>query len=166
MQILGTVHFALASIALILGAAVFLKQKGSRAHRALGYLYSSALILVNLSALSVYEDASGPGPFHALALISLATLAAGFLAAYLRRPKESWLDLHAYLMSWSYVGLVAAGVAQMVTMLAGPGSRQVVIPTISIVLLGGLLIHKRVPKILLGLYPRLGRPRSIGPGSD
>lgn len=154
MQIIGTVHFALASISLILGAALFLKQKGSSAHRVLGYLYSSGLLLVNLSALSVYEGSSGPGPFHMLALISLATLAAGFSVAFLRRPKNSWLDLHAYFMSWSYVGLVAAGVAQTATKLAGPGSLQVVIPAILIVLVGGLFIHARVPKIVLDLYPR------------
>lgn len=154
MQILGTVHFAFASIALILGFAVFFKPKGTSAHRVLGYLYSGGLLLVNLSALSVYEDSSGPGPFHTLALISLATLAAGFLAAFLRRPKDSWLNFHAYLMSWSYVGLVAAGAAQTATKFAGPGTRQVLVPTILIVLVGGLLIHTHVPKILVGFYPR------------
>jgi uncharacterized membrane protein len=157
MQILGPAHFALAIACLILGAAVFFQQKGGSRHRVLGYLYSGALLLVNLSALSVYEDSSGPGPFHVLALISLVTLTAGFVPAVLRRPTDSWLHLHAYFMSWSYVGLVAAGVAQMTTKLAGPGSLQVLIPTVSIVLVGALFIHARVPPVLSGVIQREAR---------
>ena len=158
MQLLGIVHLALAIASLVLGAVVLFQQKGGPRHRVFGYLYSGALLLVNLSALSVYEDSSGIGPFHILALISLATLTGGFVPALLRRPSGSWLDFHAYFMSWSYVGLVAAGVAQMVTMFAGPGSLHVVIPTVLIVLVGALLIHGRIPQILSGLTRGEVRP--------
>ena len=150
MQILGTVHLALAIASLIIGAVMLSQHKGGLRHRVLGYLYSAALLLVNLSALMVYVDSSGFGPFHVLALISLATLAGGFIPAVLRRPNDSWLDIHAYFMSWSYVGLVAAGVAQITTNVAGAGTIQVVIPVILIVLVGVLLIHGRVPHILSG----------------
>lgn len=148
MQLFGIVHLVLAIAALVLGAAMFAREKGGSRHRSLGYLYSLALLLVNLSALSVYADSSGFGPFHVLALISLATLAGGFVPALLRRPGGAWLDLHAYFMCWSYVGLVAAGVAQMSTMLAGPGRLMVVAPAAIVVLAGALLIHGRVPRIL------------------
>lgn len=150
MQTLGAVHFALAIACLALGAAVLLQRKGGSRHRLLGRLYAGALLLVNLTALTVYEDSSGPGPFHVLALISLATLTAGFVPAFLRRPKGSWLSLHAQFMSWSWVGLVAAGVGQMATMFAGPGPLQVLVPAALIALIGGLVIHTRVPKILAG----------------
>ncbi len=158
MELLGTVHLALAIASLILGAAVLFRQKGGSRHRVFGYLYSGALLLVNLIALSVYENSSGLGPFHILALISLATLTGGFVPAFMRCPNGSWLELHAYFMSWSYVGLIAAGVAQMVTMFAGPGPHHVVIPTVLIVLVGALLIHGRVPQILSGLTRGEVRP--------
>jgi hypothetical protein len=107
---------------------------------------------VNVSALSVYEDSAGVGPFHILAVVSLVTLISGFIPAFLRRPVSSWLDLHAYFMSWSYVGLVAAGVAQIATMSSSlPGWFAVGLPSILIVIIGGLLIHTRVPKILAAL---------------
>ena len=148
---LGTLHVALAVASLTLGAAVFIRRKGGGWHRSLGYLYAGALMLVNVSALLVYEETSGPGPFHVLAVVSLATLAAGVVPAFFRRPVGSWVGSHAYFMSWSYVGLVAAGVAQAATMLAGPGVLPVVVPTIIVVVVGALLIHSRVPGILSGL---------------
>lgn len=151
MQALGIVHLALAIACLALGGAVFFQRKGGSRHRLLGYLYSGGLLLANVSALTIYEDSSGLGPFHVLALISLATLTAGLVPAFSRRPKDSWLDLHATFMGWSYVGLVAAGVAQMTTTFAGPGTLQVVIPTAFIVLAGGLAIHTRIPKTLSAL---------------
>lgn len=157
---LGTVQTALAIASLTLGAIVFFQQKGGGRHRFLGYLYTGALLLVNVSALLVYEESSGLGPFHILALISLATLSGGFIPVFLRWPGDSWLEAHAYFMSWSYVGLVAAGAAQMVTMFIGPGVLQVMIPTVLIVLVGALLIHSRVPEILPGFARGKMRPNN------
>lgn len=53
---LGTIHVVFAITAITVGAAMFLLKKGGRRHRTFGYLYSAALLLVNLSALSVYQD--------------------------------------------------------------------------------------------------------------
>ena len=128
---LGTIHVVLAIAALILGATVACRSKGDRRHRTLGYFYAISLLSVNVSALSVYEDSAGVGPFHILAVVSLVTLISGFIPAFLRRPVSSWLDLHAYFMSWSYVGLVAAGVAQIATMSSSlPGWFAVGLPTV------------------------------------
>lgn len=156
---LGTAHVALAIASLILGAMIFLQQKGGRRHRRLGYLYAGALLLVNSSALLVYEDSPGFGPFHILAMVSLATLSGGFIPAFLRRPADVWLEFHAYFMSWSYVGLVAAGASQMGTSLVGPGWSPVVIPTVLIMVVGALLIHGRVPGILSRFAHRRPGPR-------
>ena len=149
---LGTAHVALAIAALIIGAAVAFLPKGGRRHRTLGYFYAISLLLVNVSALSVYEEAVGMGPFHILAVISLLTLISGFIPAFLRRPVSSWLYLHAYFMSWSYVGLVAAGVAQIITMSSSLSAWVAVgLPSILVVIIGGVLIHTRIPKILVAL---------------
>lgn len=158
-RMLGTIHIVLAIASLVLGAVVLLQKKGGKRHRRLGYLYSVALLLVNLSALSVYEESEGPGPFHVLALISLATLIAGFAPAFLRKPRNAWMNLHAYFMSWSYVGLVAAGVAQMATKVSSlPGVIAVGLPSVLIVVGGGLLIHRQVPQALIALTSRNVRP--------
>lgn len=146
---LGTVHVIFAIAALIIGAVVAFRPKGGRSHRTLGYFYAILLLTVNVSALSVYEEAVGMGPFHFLAIISLITLISGFIPAFLRRPVSSWLDLHAYFISWSYVGLVAAGVAQIVTIWSDlPAQFTVGLPSMLVVIIGGVLIHTRVPKIL------------------
>jgi uncharacterized membrane protein len=146
---LATVHVVFAIVALTFGAAVACRPKGDKRHRALGYFYAISLLLVNVSALSVYEDSAGVGPFHVLAVVSLITLLGGFIPAFLRRPAPWWLDLHAYLMSWSYVGLVAAGVAQIATMSSSlPGWFTVGVPSVLVVLVGGAIIHLQVPKIL------------------
>lgn len=146
---LGIVHIVLAIAAIAIGAAMFLRKKGGRLHRGLGYAYTVALLLVNLSALSVYEDSGGPGPFHVLALISLATLSAGFFPALLRLPGNGWIHRHAYFMSWSYVGLVAAGVGQMTLKASDlPAIVAVGLPSVVVVLLGGFLTHRLVPEAL------------------
>lgn len=157
---LGTVHVVLAVAALITGGVVALRPKGGRKHRTLGYFYAVFLLSVNVSALSVYEEIVGMGPFHILAVISLGTLISGFIPAFLRRPVSSWLDLHAYFISWSYVGLVAAGLAQIVTMWFNlPAWFAVVLPSIVVVIIGGVIIHTRVPKILSELGSENHQPK-------
>lgn len=149
---LGITHVIFAIAALIFGAVVACRPKGNRKHRITGYFYAISLLLVNVSALSVYEDLPVMGPFHVLALVSLLTLTAGLTPAVLRWPVSWWLGLHGYFMSWSYVGLVAAGVAQLVTMSSGlPAWLTVGLTSGLVVVIGGALIHARVPRILANL---------------
>lgn len=148
----GMIHVVLALVAIVAGGAMFLRKKGGRLHRQLGYLYSVALLLVNISALAVYQHSGGPGPFHILALISLATLSAGFLPAFLRAPRHGWMHRHAYFMTWSYVGLVAAGVGQLAIKFSDlPASIAVGLLSSVVVLMGGLLTHRLVPEALMGM---------------
>ncbi|HBX66631.1 MAG TPA: hypothetical protein DEG32_10920 [Balneolaceae bacterium] len=48
------------------------------------------------------------GPFHVFALISLGSIFGGFIPAYLKKPKDTWLEYHYEFMNWSVVGLYAA----------------------------------------------------------
>lgn len=159
---LGTFHIIFAIAALILGAVVFCRLKGDRKHRVIGYFYVFSLLSVNVSALSVYEDSASGGPFHILAVVSLVTLICGFIPAFTHRPKSWWLSLHAYFMSWSYVGLVAAGAGQLATMLfSKPVMFTVGLPTVLIVIVGGVLIHSRIPKILTENSSGKGEPNKL-----
>src|SRR5262249_2204250 len=111
LSTLGAAHLAASLAALVLGFAVILDRKGTPAHRLIGSGYVVAMILLNVTALGVYRLTSSFGPFHALALISLAIVARGIAAVWRRRT--GWLKTHYYCMAWSYVGLLAAASAEV-----------------------------------------------------
>ena len=85
-------------------------RKGTPRHRLAGRLYVFFMWALNVTALMDYELFGYFGPFHWMALISLATVIAGHLAALRKRP--GWRQFHAYMMSGSYVGLIAAAFAE------------------------------------------------------
>ena len=117
MDTIGFLHTAFATAALLLGPAVFFRRKGDARHRALGYAYVASMALLNATALLIYKLFGGWGVFHWGALLSLATLAMGFVPAVRRRPKGGWLKWHYMGMSWSYVGLCAAAASEFFTRL-------------------------------------------------
>jgi uncharacterized membrane protein len=110
MNPLGTAHLTAACIALLLGFLVLLAPKGDQLHRLFGAGYVTAMILVNLTALGLYGLTGNVGPFHALAITSLAVTVWGVLPA-VRRP-AGWLARHFYAMAYSYIGLLAATCAE------------------------------------------------------
>ena len=109
---LGAAHGAAAIAALAFGLLVLAERKGTNAHRALGSAFVVAMVATNLTALGIYRLTGHFGPFHLLALISLAMLARGVVAA-IRRP-PGWLATHYYCMAWSYLGLVSAAAAEVI----------------------------------------------------
>jgi uncharacterized membrane protein len=115
MSTLGAAHFAAALAALALGLVVLIERKGTLTHRLIGCGYVTAMILLNVTALGVYRLTGHFGPFHALALVSLATVIAGVAVVWRRRP--NWLRRHYDFMAWSYVGLLAAACAESATRL-------------------------------------------------
>ncbi len=118
----GAAHLGAASLALVLGAVVFLRRKGDRAHRAAGALFSAALLAVNLSALSMYAMSGGFNMFHALAILSLAALVPGVVMIYVykRTRNSEHLATHAECMAWAYYGVAGAGFAQAISRGAAP----------------------------------------------
>ena len=61
------------------------------------------MLLLNITALMIYDLDGRFGPFHVASVISSATIGAGFVPVYLRRPRAAWIHLHANFMCWSYV---------------------------------------------------------------
>jgi uncharacterized membrane protein len=144
----GAIHAGFGIAGLLLGLAVVVLPKGTAWHRRVGLLYAAAMLLLNATALAIYDLFGGFGAFHILALVSLATLAAGVLPVWLRRPRE-WLDIHARCMSWSYAGLVAAFFAEIGARLPGVGFvTGVLVPTVVVTLIAAILIHVRVPRVV------------------
>lgn len=108
----GWVHIISASVALALGGFVVASRKGTPIHRLVGLTYVFAMLLLNLSALSIYDMTGHFGPFHAGAIFSLVCVLIGVSAPILRNG--NWLNRHYRWMGWSYFGLLAAAFAEAV----------------------------------------------------
>jgi uncharacterized membrane protein len=109
---MGAAHFAAAVAALVLGAMVLAAPKGTAFHRTIGAGYVVAMVILGVSALAIYRLTGRFQPFHALALLSLATIARGMVPVLRRRP--GWLMAHYWNMAWSYVAPLAAACSEIV----------------------------------------------------
>lgn len=116
----GLIHTAAAIAAMVLGAIVFLKPKGGRVHRFLGYAYSLCMLLLIATSFMIYRLTGGFNFLHGASIASSVGVAFGFGHAFLRRPRATWLVRHYFFMSWSYIGLLAAFVAEISTRVAMP----------------------------------------------
>jgi uncharacterized membrane protein len=146
MDALGFSHtvFGLASI--FFGGLVVAWQKGTRGHRTAGRLYFLSMVALNGTAFFIYGLFGHFGPFHWMALASLATILAGLVPVARKRPPGGWLIYHAEFMSWSYVGLLAAAVSEITTrLLLFPFGWTVAVSSLLVFLVGGLILRKSVP---------------------
>jgi uncharacterized membrane protein len=136
-------HVISAVLALAFGVGIFTTRRGTPSHRRLGYGYIASMAVMNSAALSLYARTGEFGPFHLAALISLATLAAGALPVIVRRPRRGWLPVHWEFMSWSFVGLVAAAIAEAAFRIPGVSYwPSIVAGTILVFFAGGACIYK------------------------
>jgi uncharacterized membrane protein len=147
-QALATGHVVAASSALVVGAAVLLLPKGTRAHRVIGAVYVLALVLVNVAALSLHRESTF-GVFHALAVVSLVTVAVGLSLLVVGQRSPLAIATHAYCMTWSYAGLVAAGCGQLAVSVGHDlGAWRVPVVIGAVLSVSGLVIFGRVPSLL------------------
>lgn len=147
MNAVAAIHIVSAVVALAVGGLVFLLPKGTGRHRVVGRVYVVAMLSLNLTALIIFRLFGTFGPFHGAALLSLATVVPAFLAAYLRRP--GWLQRHYYLMSFSYVGLLAATASEAATRLPRtPFWWAVVLSSLLVLAVGGVIVFARAKKAL------------------
>lgn len=109
---IGGLHFYSAMAALVVGALLLFRRKGTKLHRISGYLYFGLMLTLNLSALPIQRMSGGIGPFHIFVLISLPTVLAALYFPLFRHKHPNWLWHHSNLMVWSYIGLVSAFVAE------------------------------------------------------
>ena len=150
---MAKLHVASAVLALAAGLAVFFRRKGGRAHRAIGYVYTAAMVVMLLTAFLIYNLFGGFGPFHVAAVVSSAVLVAGFVPVFLRRPKDRWLEWHYGYMCMSYVGLVAAGVAEVLVRVPGAPFWGTVAGASAAVAFAGIGLVSRFEKPMLERFP-------------
>jgi uncharacterized membrane protein len=113
----GLIHLVSAVVAVLAGTLVLAQPKGTRLHRRWGYVYVTAMLVLNGTAFGIYRLFGGWGIFHYAATLSLLSLAMGFLPAWLRM--QGWKRWHVAGMYWSVIGLYAALVSEIVTRIPG-----------------------------------------------
>ena len=154
----GLIHTLAASIAILVGAVVFLRPKGGVWHRRLGYVYSLCMLIVIVTSFAIYRLTGRFNFLHGAAIASSISVGFGFGHAFLRKPKEMWYPFHFSWMSWSFIGLLAALVAEISTRIALPfivarfGRSHMVgfwcvvgVATLLVVLVGARLVNKHSP---------------------
>lgn len=115
---LGFIHLAFSCIAMIMGVWVLILKKGTQLHKRIGYVYVTAMLGVNGTALFIYQLWGRFGIFHWFAMLSLVTLLAGMYPIWARKSANS-VSLHLSFMYWSVVGLYCAFVAEMLVRVPG-----------------------------------------------
>lgn len=144
---MGAFHLLLALASLAFGTMVIFARKGTVRHRWLGRCYLLSMLGLNFSALLIYELFGHFGPFHWMALFSLASIMGGYLPVRSRRPY--WRHRHAHMMVGSYVGLVAATVAETASRIPGWSfGASVIISSVATVVVGIALMQRMLPATL------------------
>jgi len=147
-QASATGHVLAVLLALTAGAAVLVLPKGKHTHRVIGTIYVLALVLGNVAALSLHRE-NAFGVFHALAVVSLVTIAVALSPLLLGKRSPMVIANHAYCMTWSYAGLVAAGCGQLAAATGQDVGAWVVPVAIGTVLsISGVVIFGKVPPTL------------------
>ena len=124
------------------------RPKGTHTHRAIGTAYVLALVLVNVAALSLHRENTF-GVFHALAVVSLITIAVGLSPLLFGKRSPMAITTHAYCMTWSYAGLVAAGCGQLAVAVGQDlGAWAVPVAIGTVLCISGVGIFGRVPSTL------------------
>lgn len=155
--IISWLHIATASIAIVAGLFMLLQTKGTRRHRRIGYLYVASMVTLNVSSFFIFKLTGRFSPFHVAAFLSLATVIAGFLPVYWRRPAQGWLEVHFQFMAWSYIGLLAAAASELAVRVPESPFWWAVIASSAVIIMAGALILAHNRPRLLARYGRQNR---------
>ncbi len=108
----GAFHFLCSLIGMLSGVVVLFRIKGTTFHKRIGYVFVTALIGVNLSALFIYDFNNGAiSVFHFLIPVSLFFLGFGIIPMFGKR-KPNALNRHIIGMNGEVLGLWAAGATE------------------------------------------------------
>ena len=110
----GAIHAVLAAVGIVVGLIQFLRPKGGSIHRARGYAFVYAMLVADGAAMLVFQFTGRFNILHIGALVNLLCIILAVVPV-LRSPRPSnWKYQHYYFISWSYVGLLAAAVTELV----------------------------------------------------
>ena len=106
MQPVIAFHVGLAVFALLVGAVVLSRRKGTSSHKLLGRIWVAAMVAVAVSSFWIFEIRRGAGPswIHLLSVWTLISLAAAVW--FIRRGN---VRAHQGFMLGTFAGLAIAG---------------------------------------------------------
>lgn len=107
---IGLTHVVSASVALVVGTLVLTVKKGTKFHKRIGYVYVTAMLLVNATAFGIYQLFGTLGMFHFFATLSLLAILTGMLPLLFKW--QNGLRFHISQMYFSVIGLYAAFFAE------------------------------------------------------
>src|SRR5690349_13386720 len=109
----GAFHVVMAITGLFTGAYLLLMAKGTKLHKSIGYVFSGALLIVNVSALFIYDFNDGkPSAFHYLIIISMLCLFYGLYPMFKKPFIPGRIKRHLIGMTGAALGLWAAGATE------------------------------------------------------
>lgn len=111
-NLISWIHILSSIVALATGAMVLLAAKGTVFHKRAGYVFAIGLLLVNASAMCMYNLTGTFNFLHVFVLISLLSLFYGMWPV-LRRKSENWLSRHVRGMTGAVLGVWAAGFTEL-----------------------------------------------------
>ncbi len=101
-----------ASLSLATGAFQLIRPRRDTLHRRVGYTYVVAMLVSNISALTIHEFSGGFNVFHAFAIYSLVSIAFAIRPMLTSPRPHQWKRIHYMWIAWSYGGLCAAAVTE------------------------------------------------------
>ena len=108
---IGWLHTAFSIVALVAGAIVLVRPKGTPVHKMRGRIYVLALIVTCLTSFAIYRLGKFWFP-HWTGVAALVLVAAGVAFAYYK-PLRGWMHLHLTCMIASYYILIGGGVNEL-----------------------------------------------------
>jgi len=110
---IGLVHLIASIVTLLTGTLMLGLTKGTNTHKKIGYVYSISMLILLVTAFTMYNLFGTWGIFHWTALVSSLTLIFGLIPIFTKRPKKNYGSLHFSFMYWSVIGLYGAFMAEI-----------------------------------------------------
>jgi uncharacterized membrane protein len=111
MRTIIAIHIAAAVLSLVVGTLTLLFEKGTSRHRLMGCLWVVAMFITALGSFGIRELNHG----HLSWVHGLSALTALSLVRAIWAIRQGNVSGHAAAMGGSFIGLVAAGIAAVVT---------------------------------------------------
>jgi uncharacterized membrane protein len=150
VSLTGGIHAVLALLCIVIGAVQLVRPKRGAGHRARGYAYVYAMLVVDGLALLVHQATGTFNVLHVGAIANLICLVMAIVPILCNPRPRIWKYLHYYWIAWSYVGLMSAGVTQLVIRLGPPMTSgqtwaATFAVTVTVSVIGYIVIEKNRP---------------------
>jgi uncharacterized membrane protein len=135
-DLFGLVHLIAGILAVILGGAVLVLQKGSALHKKIGYAYCASMVVLIVTSFMIYRLFNGFGVFHFFSIVAIFSLVMGMAPMFKKKRTPADYETHFTRMYFSVVGLYAAFAAESFVRIPKLGSFWQVVAWSFVLVLG------------------------------